>query len=144
MAPQEDADELITQINIVPLVDIILVVLIIFMLTASLIATQSIAVELPKAATGESTAPTTLGLTVTASGELYLNGAAISRAELAAQLPAWVRDDPATQAVIAADAAVAHGTVVGLIDLVRQGGITQFAINIDPTALPAAPGASPP
>jgi biopolymer transport protein ExbD len=47
----EDADELITQINVVPLVDIILVVLIIFMLTANIIAKQSLKVELPDAAT---------------------------------------------------------------------------------------------
>ncbi len=70
----EDGD-IITDINVTPLVDIMLVLLIIFMLTANIINTPSIEVNLPEASTGEGTEPTVLSLTLSANGTLYLNGA---------------------------------------------------------------------
>jgi len=129
-------DEMITEINVVPLVDVILVLLIIFMLTANLIARPSINVALPEASTGEASEPTTLGLTLAPGGTLFLNGAPIELAELEARLPQIVKDDPKTQAVIAADKDVSHGRVVTVIDLVRRYGISKFALNIDPVAAP--------
>ena len=132
-----DHDEgMITGINVTPLVDIILVLLIVFMVTANLINSPSIAVDLPKAATGEGSEPTTLGLTLTKEGELYLNGEPTDEAHLRAQLPALVAGDGEIQAIIAADRDVSHGAVVNLIDLVRQMGIYRFALNID--AAPAS------
>ena len=65
---------IITEINVTPLVDITLVLLVIFMLTAHLIAKQAIEIELPKAAQGATTAPTTLAVTLTRDGALHLNG----------------------------------------------------------------------
>lgn len=132
---QDDPDDMITQINVVPLVDIILVVLIIFMITANIIAKQSIEVDLPEAATGESTAPTTLALVLRRTGELFVNGVAIDEASLAARLQDALRADPKTQAVIAADKDVPHGRVVHIIDFIRQRGVTKFALNIEPIPL---------
>ena len=128
----EDEDGLITDINMVPFVDIVLVLLIVFMLTANLIATPAIDVELPKASTGEGAAPTTLAVTLAKTGELFLNGAITDEAGLAKALREVAARDPKAQAVIAADTAVSHGEVVRVIDLVRQNGIYKFAINIDP------------
>lgn len=130
-------DELITEMNIVPLVDIVLVVLIIFMLTASLIAKPSINVELPEASTGEAAEPTVVALTLTKTGELFLNGAPTDEPTLRRTLPETAKNDPKTQAIIAADKEVSHGRVVSLIDLVRQAGIFKFALNIDPAAVSA-------
>ena len=65
---------LITDINVTPLVDIMLVLLIIFMLTAHLIARQAIEVKLPKAAQGGTMPPTTLAVTLTREGRIFLNG----------------------------------------------------------------------
>ena len=128
-----DPDEIITTINIVPLVDIILVVLIIFMLTANLIARPSIEVELPEASTGEGSEPTTLAITLSRDGEMFLNGVPTDNEALRAYIPEALATDPKTQAIIAADKEVTHGRVVGIIDLVRKGGIYKFAINIDPS-----------
>lgn len=125
-------DDIITQINVVPLVDIILVVLIIFMVTTTLIANQGIEVDLPEAATGEGTAPSTLGLTLRATGELFLNGVATSMEQLPQQLRDQAAADPKVQAIIAADQAVSHGKVIALIDLIRKNGVTRFALNVDP------------
>ena len=65
----------IVNINVTPLVDITLVLLIIFMVTASYIVSPAIRVDLPKAASGGEQQRTTLGLTLTRDGVLYLNGA---------------------------------------------------------------------
>jgi len=135
----DDPDEMITQINVVPLVDIVLVVLIIFMLTADLIAKQSIEVKLPEASTGAGVEPTTLGLTLDREGALYLNGAPIEEAALAVYLDEIAAGDPKAQAVIAADKDVSHGKVIRLIDLTRQHGIFNFALNIEPAEFTTAP-----
>ena len=105
------------------------------MLTADLIAKASIQVDLPEAATGEAPAATTLALTLTSSGDLYLNGAPVSEDSLRSYLPELVKSDPKAQAIIAADAAVTHGEVIHLIDLIRQLGVYKFALNIDPVAM---------
>lgn len=128
-------DDIIIGINVTPLVDVILVLLIIFMLTANLIARPSIEVELPEAATGQSVEPTTLALTLTKEGELFLNGAPTDEAALRAYIPELAKADTKVQAVIAADKEVSHGRVVWLIDLVRNLGIFKFALNIEPAAV---------
>jgi biopolymer transport protein ExbD len=134
-------DDVISDINITPFVDIILVVLIIFMVTATYIVAPSIKVTLPDAATGDGTEESSLGLTLAADGSLYLNGEEVS--EL--QLREVIRNEKARNddviCLIAADKTVMHGDVVGLIDLVKQEGVARFAINIEPVQLPgqAAP-----
>ncbi len=131
-----DQDDIIADINITPFVDIILVVLIIFMVAAPMLDRQSIKVTLPEAATGENTETTSLGLMLDASGNLYLDGAATEPDALRA----YIRQEKAKKAdlicLIAADQATPHGKVVGLIDLVKQEGVTKFAINIEPVQLP--------
>ena len=128
----EENDEIITAINVTPLVDIMLVLLIIFMLTANLIDTQAIKVDLPEASSGETTEPTTVGLTLTLDGTLYLNGAPTDEDGLRAFIPNVVKEDPKSQAIISADHGVPHGEVIGLIDLIRQLGLSRFAFNISP------------
>ena len=123
----------ITEINVTPLVDIMLVLLIIFMLTANIITQQSIEVELPNAVTGETTESTTVAFTVDAEGNVYLNGEAADETSLRTSLPVLVNESDDIQAIIAADKSVSHGKVIWLIDLIRQLGIEKFALNIDPT-----------
>ena len=77
-----DDDDAIVDINITPFVDIILVVLIIFMVTATYITEKSIKVDLPDAATGEGTESTSLAITMDASEQLFLNGTPVTSTEL--------------------------------------------------------------
>jgi len=130
-------DEIITDINITPFVDIILVVLIIFMVTTSYIVTPAIKVKLPEAATGEPTESTSLGLTLTDGGDLLLDGEPITEPELRALIKSEKAKDAEVTCLIAADESVDHGKVVWLIDVVKQEGITKFAINIDPAVVKA-------
>jgi biopolymer transport protein ExbD len=126
---------LITDINVTPLVDIMLVLLIIFMLTAHLIARQVIEVQLPKAAQATAVSPTTLAVTLTREGRMFLNGTPASPEVLRAAIQTAVAKDPKTQVIVAGDKNVSHGRVVWVLDLVKSLGVTSFAIQIDPTGL---------
>ena len=124
-------DEVIADINITPFVDIILVVLIIFMVTATTIAQSSIKVNLPEAASGEATESTSLGLTLLPDGQLLLDGHETTPDALRRAIREAKRESEDVICLIAADKAVAHGRVVWLLDLVKSEGVAKFAINID-------------
>ncbi len=128
---------LITDINVTPLVDIMLVLLIVFMLTANLISRQAIEVELPKASTGSPTEPATVAITLTAKGKIYLNEESVGAQGLERAIRGALKKDAKTQVIIAADKLTHHGRVVWVIDLVKRLGVAKFAIHIDPTALQA-------
>ena len=129
----DDEGGVITEINVTPLVDIMLVLLIIFMLTANIITQQSIGVELPNAVTGETVESTTVAFTIDSEANVFLNGEATNEAQMRDALPILVKESDDIQAIIAADKSVSHGKVIWLIDLIRQLGIEKFALNIDPT-----------
>ena len=132
MAIRTDQDSPdISEINVVPLVDIILVVLIIFMLTAPMIMKPSIKVNLPKATTGEQTVQTQLSVTIAANGSLTLNGKAATTAEISGEAAVALQKNPDLQAVIAADKDVPHGTVVQILNLIKSIGVKKFAISVD-------------
>ena len=124
---------IIAEINVTPLVDIMLVLLIIFMLTAHLIAKQAIEVELPRASNATTMKPTTIAITLTSDGKIYLNDKPVTAADLRNQVAAAVAKDAKTQVVISGDKAVSHGRVVWVLDLVKSLGVTSFAIQIDPS-----------
>jgi biopolymer transport protein ExbD len=126
-----DHDDTIAEINIVPFVDIILVVLIIFMVTTPFIMKPSINVNLPKAATGEDTTPSQLSITVAADGRTLLNGRAAVDEEISIFANNLSKTHPEVQAIITADRDVTHGRVVTLIDIVKAAGVKKFAITID-------------
>lgn len=126
-----DNDEPISEINIVPFVDIILVVLIIFMITTPFIVKPSFNINLPKAASGDETTPSQLNITLTSDGGTMLNGKASSNEEITKFAAETLITRPDTQAIIAADKDVPHGRVVGVIDVVKSAGIRKFAITID-------------
>jgi biopolymer transport protein TolR len=127
----------ITDINVTPLVDITLVLLIIFMVTAPMIVNNpSIKVELPKAATGDETLKSTLALTLSrdASGAvlLYANGEKTDEPAVKAMIPDMLSKNKDLQAIIAADRGISYGDVVHIVDLVKSLGVHKFALNTDP------------
>jgi biopolymer transport protein ExbD len=124
------SDESITGINVTPLVDVVLVLLVVLMVTATYLASRSIPVDLPSGKTGEATAaPLTVSLT--RAGALYVDGTPATEQQLRAKLAQARRQDPELRAVIAADGAVPHRRVIGIIDLLRQERVERFAINVD-------------
>lgn len=136
---QGEDDEIITAINVTPLVDIVLVLLIILMVTASYIVNKSIQVDLPKAATGEATdTAKSLSISIEENGALYLDGEAIETAALREQIRKAHANNPEVKAIISADGKVRHERVVKIIDLLRQHDVTKFAINTSPVDLEAS------
>src|SRR5512136_2660360 len=103
-------DDIITGINVTPLVDVTLVLLVILMVTASYVASKSIPMELPHSATSEST-PTTLTVSIDKQGKTYLDAEAVDELQLQQRIRAAHQADPDTRAVIAADGRVNHAQV---------------------------------
>ena len=136
----DDGGGMIADINVTPLVDITLVLLIIMMVAAPMIANNpSIKVELPKAASGDETQKTTLSLTLTKrpSGEggfdLFLNGEKVDEAKARVLITDLVGKNKDIQAVIAGDKGIAYGDVMHIVDLVKTLGVTKFAMATDGT-----------
>lgn len=127
----DSQDEIMAEINVVPLVDVILVVLIIFMVTAPMIMKPSINVNLPKAGAGEPTVPSKLNITISQDGKLNLDGKPIEDEQVKAAAAEEFRKNPDVQAVISADKDVTHGRVVSVLDIVKGAGVKKFAISID-------------
>ncbi len=123
--------EPITAINVTPLVDVVLVLLIILMVTAGYIVKQAIPVDLPKGATGEPT-HLTLAITIESDGDLFLDAEKVKLETLRSRIQEAHARDPDVRVVIAADGATRHQRVVGVIDLLRREGISKFAINVQP------------
>ena len=135
----DDGDRRIVDINVTPLVDITLVLLIIFMVTTTYIVNPTIKVDLPKAASGSEQMKTTLALTLSKDGDLYLNGEKTDEAAVTRYIGGELPKNPELQAIIAADKIVPHGNVVRVIDIVKRAGVRKFAINVEsPAAIPAA------
>ena len=139
---QSGDEEMISGINVTPLVDVMLCLLVIFMVTTSYVVADSLKVDLPEASTGDATEPSTVMLTFTvdkASGErqLYVNGDKATEPELRARIQkAKAEGKKDLQAVIAADKNATHGEVIHLIDVVKQEGIVKFALNIESSTAP--------
>jgi biopolymer transport protein ExbD len=128
----DDGGQMIVGINVTPLVDITLVLLIIFMVTASYIVSPAIKVDLPKAASGSEQTKTTLAITISKDNAVYLNGERSSDSGIVTYIQSELPKNPDLQAIIAADKVVSHGDVIHVIDLVKRSGVHRFALNVDP------------
>ncbi len=125
-----DNDDGLNEINVTPLVDVMLVLLVIFLVASVYIVKESIEVELPKAASATDTPETTIAILIDAQGSLYLNGEPTDAAALAKACETTAAQNPNAQAIIAADRKVSHGAVIEVIDLVRTHGLERFALNV--------------
>ncbi len=123
-------DDVIATINIVPFVDIVLVLLIIFMLTSAAIVRAGMQVDLPSAASAGASVNSTLNVVLTEQGDLYLNGDRTDHQRLAAHVANAAWKEKELQAVISADTRVDYGQVVRLIDLVKTNGVKTFALDL--------------
>ena len=132
-------DSMISGINVTPLVDVVLVLLVVLMVTATYLASRTIPVDLPKGATGEPTG-VTLAITVDEDGRTYLDGASASDDVLRSKIRSARAADPEVRAIIAADRDTRHKSVVGVIDLLRQERVNRFAINVEVSELARAGG----
>ena len=137
----QDEDGEITGINVTPLVDIVLVLLIIFMVTANFIVRETVEVDLPKAANAGQTVQGLVNIVLDKDAKLYFDGAEVPEAELGPRIAQALEKDKETRAIISADQSLNYGKVMHLIDVVKGAGIAKFALNIEKDAAPPAGGA---
>lgn len=129
-----DSDEdAITGINVTPLVDITLVLLIIFMVTARFISEPSIGVNLPKTSTHSSgeTSENNVFLTINQNHQIYLNNQVVNHSELATRIKQLLKEKPNLNLILRADSSIPHGEVIGVLDEIRNEGVTQFGIAVE-------------
>jgi len=121
---------MISGINVTPLVDVVLVLLIILMVASTYIVAQTLKVQLPKSKTTDGTADKPTTLTVLKTGALLFNDQPITEVETQQRLKAAVDKDPDMSLVVSGDAETPHGKVVHIIDIAKLSGVTKFAINV--------------
>jgi biopolymer transport protein ExbD len=134
--PREDnggEGELFADINITPLTDIFLVLLIIFMVTSSVMATDGaragVRVNLPKGATKEiATSARDITVAITTDGKMVVDGKEVSAEALRAKFEDAKKHDAETQVVVQADEATHHGRVVAVMELAKAAGLRRLAI----------------
>jgi biopolymer transport protein ExbD len=124
----------ITGINVTPLVDITLVLLIIFMVTAKLVVSRALLIELPSAATGGEVAAT-FTVALQRDGALSVDGGAVvTEAGLLTLARTSMRAHPELRAIVQADAEAPHRHVMRLLDVLRQAGVTKIGFGVQPMA----------
>ena len=128
-AQQDDGE--ITGINVTPLVDIMLVLLIIFMVTATYIVKEAIEIDLPRAAAGGESSDRTLAILIDREGRIFLDGVAATEQQVIDKVRGSGKKPEELQALISADKAAQHGAVVHMMDVLKQQGVTRFAIEIE-------------
>ena len=129
-----EEDEMISGINVTPLVDVMLVLLVIFMVTAKIIVQQGMPMDLPKSASGEAM-QTIFAVDLSVDGKGRVDSRPITDDEQILPLARAAKaGNKEIRAVIRADRKVEHGRVIHVLDLLRQGGIAKIAFAVSPTA----------
>ena len=125
----DDASGAITDINVTPFVDVVLVLLVVFMVVAKLIVARGVEIDKPKAATGGDV-QSTLRVSVNATGELFVNGDKYgSDGDAVSRIKEIAAASSKPKAIIAGDRKTAYGGVMRAIDLVQQAGVTAIALE---------------
>ena len=130
MASTASEDSAITGINVTPLVDIILVVLIIFMATAPLIHNRAMKVDLPKAAQHERAATEALQVVYNAQHEISLSGKRVTEEQLGSELKALVSRSADLRVALRADRNLPYGEIVQLLDVMRGAGVHKIGLEV--------------
>ena len=120
----------ITDINVTPLVDIILVVLIIFMATAPLIHRREIRVDVPKAKHQSSVEQKALTISFDKARTLRFRGSIVGREDLTRALSTLLTNTPEARVILSADEVLPYGDIVGVLDLIRGAGLKRISLEV--------------
>lgn len=128
----DDNDEGINDINITPFVDVVLVLLVIFMVTAPVMIKESLKVNLPKSLTSDITSKAaSVGVAITKEGQVLFNGKLMSSDSLNSELKTISQNAPKTNFLISADTDTRHGEVIRMIDMLKKNNLNYFALQIE-------------
>lgn len=117
-------------INITPLVDVFLVLLILVMISSTLVRPDAIEVQVPRSAAVGDVAPDASGLILSADGILYLDGIAAAPDVVVSRIATKVRADSAHSVLVSADGKLPYEKVVEVLDLVKKAGARKYALRV--------------
>lgn len=127
-------EQTMAEINITPLTDVMLVLLVVFMVTSPLLMMESMKLKLPKAETSGIVKESAIVVSITKDGEYFLNGEEIEKSELEARLSAQLKKEDNDAVMLKADKSVPHGHVVEVLDIARKVGAVKLSIATEPAA----------
>jgi biopolymer transport protein ExbD len=143
-AASDDDDGMISGINVTPLVDITLVLLIVFMVTAKIIVSSALPLDLPSAAKGDQV-QMVFSLEMHANGDVFVDNKKTNDDQVIGLAKEALSKNKDLRAVIRADKTVQHGRIIRMLDLLKQAGITRIAFGTTPIAAEPVPeGPAPP
>lgn len=121
----------INDINITPFVDVVLVLLVIFMVTAPMMVKETMNIKLPKGKSTERSETKTFAVAVSKRGQVLLDGEMIDMTLLYNKALALKKSNPNIQLLISADKEAMHGDIIKVLDQVKLAGITNFAFQVE-------------
>lgn len=131
MTNENEMDGVVTGINVTPLVDITLVLLIIFMVTAHFVNDTSLKVHLPKVAAAEVVPAPALTVSVNKEGKMQLMGQEVDAQALGSIIEREVALNHETRVVVAADEGLVYGEVIGILDSLKKAGVSRVALSAE-------------
>lgn len=123
-------DDEINNINITPMVDVILVLLVIFMVTANFLKKESININLPKVAAADPNVAKSTQVAITKDGRILLEGKKVNEKQLAQTIKAESKIRPNMRVTLSADENLPYGTVASLMGLIRKAGVNKIALSV--------------
>ena len=126
----DNEDGIISSINITPMVDVILVLLVIFMVTANFLKKESININLPKVASADPNIKESKQVAVTKEGKLYLEGRSVTEFALMEEISREAKYRPNMRVTLSADENLSYGTVSRVMGLLRKCGVTRMALSV--------------
>jgi biopolymer transport protein ExbD len=127
--PGGDDDE-IGYINITPMVDVLLVLLVIFMVTANFLKQESVNINLPKVNASDPNVAQSVQIALTRQGRLLMEGIDITEDNMVAKLSRESRYRPNMRVTLSADERLPYGTIAKVMGLIRQSGVTRIALSV--------------
>ena len=125
-----DQDEIISNINITPMVDVMLVLLVIFMITANFMKKESININLPKAQKADPNVKQSTRISITKEGQLYLDDQETDLEKLANILQRESKMKPNMRVTLSADESLPYGNIAKLMGLIKQAGVNRIALSV--------------
>lgn len=123
-------DSVIADINVTPFVDVVLVLLVIFIVTAPTLLKESIGLKLPQSQSSDRPQTQTLAVAVNVQGQILLDGIPLEESAFLEAASQKVKANPEIQGLLSADKDSKHGDVVRAIDLLKRAGVEKFAVEI--------------
>jgi biopolymer transport protein ExbD len=130
MGSDKNDDGIIDNINITPMVDIILVLLVIFMVTANFLKKESININLPKVQQADPNIKESTQIAVTKDGRFFLEGKTVSQTELVSSLSREAKYRPNMRVTLSADENLSYGSVSHIMGEIRSCGINRIALSV--------------